>query len=102
MLHDEAAHIEDELYNTFKTWTLEQHVKFFNASGCIPEFIIKWTMISTIIAQGATKEKVTLLMAFKEYKDMFSEKIPIKSPPSRPYDHAIELKDLFVPQRAKT
>ena len=102
MLHDEAAHIEDELYNTFKTWTLEQHVKFFNASGCIPEFIIKWTMISTIIAQGATKEKVTLLMAFKEYKDMFSEKISIKSPPSRPYDHAIELKDLFVPQRAKT
>ena len=41
MLHDEAAHIEDELYNTSKTWTLEQWAKFFNTSGCITEFAIK-------------------------------------------------------------
>ena len=39
-------------------------------------------MISTIIAQGATKEKVTLPMAFKEYEDIFSEKTPMKLPPS--------------------
>ena len=77
MLHNEAAHIEDELYNTFKAWTPVQHAKFFNTSGCIPEFIIKWTTISMIITQGAAKEKVTLPTAFKEYKDIFSEKTPM-------------------------
>ena len=101
MLYDKAAHIEDELYNTFKTWTLEQRAKSFNASSCIPEFVIKWTTISTIIAQGATKEKVTLPIACKEYKDVFSEKTPTKLPPSQPYNHTIKLKDLFVPQWAK-
>ena len=82
MLHDKTAHIKDELYNTFKTWTLEQYVKFFNASGCILEFIIKQMTISTIIAQEAIKEKVTLPTAFKECEDMFSEKTPTKLLPS--------------------
>ena len=58
-------------------------------------------MISTIIAQGATKEKVTLPMAFKEYEDIFSEKTPMKLPPSWSHDHVIKLKDSFIPQRAK-
>ena len=72
MLYNEAAHIEDELYDTFKTWKLEQCTKSFNASSCILEFVIKQTTISTIIAQEATKEKVTLLTAVKEYEDIFS------------------------------
>ena len=76
MLHNEAAHIEDELYDTFKSWMLEQQAKFFNASSYILEFIIKWTTISIIIAQGATKEEVTFSTAFKEYEDVFSEKSP--------------------------
>ena len=101
MLHNEAAHIKDELYNTFKTWMLEQCAKFFNASSCVPEFVIKRTMILTIIAQGATKKKLTLPTAFKEYEDMFSEKTPTKLPPSQLYDHAIKLKDSLVPQWAK-
>ena len=98
MLHDEAAHIEEELYDTFKSWMPEQHAKFFNASSCIPEFIIKQTTISTIIAQGAAKEKVTLPTAFKEYKDVFSEKTPTKLPPSQSYNHVIKLKNSFVPK----
>ena len=101
MLHNEAAHIEDELYNTFKTWMLVQHAKFFNTSNCILELVIKWTTISTIIAQEAAKEKVILPTALKEYEDIFSEKTPTRLPPSWPYNHAIELKDLFVPQWAK-
>ena len=40
-------------------------------------------------------------MAFKEYEDVFSKKAPTKLPPSRSYDHAIKLKDLFVFQWAK-
>ena len=101
MLHNKAAHIENELYDTFKTWTLEQCAKFFNASSCVLEFVVKQMMISMIIAQGATKEKVTLPVAFKEYKDVFSEKTPTKLSPSWFYDHAIELKDLFILQWAK-
>ena len=101
MLHDKAAHIKDEPYNTFKTWTLEQCAKFFNTNGCIPEFVIKWTTISTIITQEAAKRKVTLPTAFKKYEDVFSEKITTKLPPSWPYDHAIKLKDSFIPQKAK-
>ena len=89
MLHDKAAHIEDELYNILKTWASKQHAKFFNTSGCILEFIMKWTMISTIITKGAIKEKVTLPVAFKEYEDIFSEKTSMKLPPSQSYDHAI-------------
>ena len=85
MLHNKVAHIKDELYDTFKTWTLIQCAKFFNTSGCILEFVIKWMTISMIIAQEATKEKVTLPMAFKEYKDVFSKK---KNPPNyHPLDH---------------
>ena len=102
MLYDEAAHIKDKLYNTFKTWAPEQCTKFFNTSGCIPEFVIKRTTISIIIAQGATKEKVTLPAAFRGYMDIFSEKTPMKLPPSRSYNHAINLKNSFVPQWAKT
>ena len=76
MLYDEAAHIEDELYDTFKTRALEQCAKFFHANSCLLEFVIKWMMISTIIAQGETKKKVALPSAFREYVDMFSEKNP--------------------------
>ena len=101
MLHDEAAHIKDELYDTFKPWMPEQCAKFFNASGCVLEFVIKWMTISTIIAQETNKEKVTLSMVFKKYEDVFLEKTPTKLPPSQPYDHAIKLKDSFVPQWAK-
>ena len=101
MLHDEAAHIEDELYDTFKTWVPEQHAKFFNTNGCVPEFVIKRTMISTIIAQGATKEKVMLPAAFREYADVFSKKTPTKLPPFWLYDHTIKLKDSFIPKWAK-
>ena len=53
------------------------------------------------ITQGAATEKITLPMAFREYKDVFSEKTPTRLPPSWPYDPAIELKDSFVPQWAK-
>ena len=40
MLYNKAAHIDDELYNTFKTWAPEQCTKFFNTSGCVLEFVI--------------------------------------------------------------
>ena len=96
MLHDKAAHIKDELYDTFKTWVPEQHTQFFNANGCVLEFVIKRMMISMIIAQEATKEKVTLPTAFREYTVIISKKTLMKLPPSWSYNHAIELKDLFI------
>ena len=34
-------------------------------------------------------------------KDIFSEKAPTKLPPSQLYDHAIKLKNLFIPTQAK-
>ena len=76
MLHNEAAHIKDELYDTFKTWAPEQHAKFFNASGGILEFIIKQMSISMIIAQGAMKEKIILPLTFREYIYVYSLKKP--------------------------
>ena len=101
MLHDEAACIKDELYITFKTWAAEQHAKFFNANGCISEFVIKRMTISMIIAQWSIKKKVTLPIPFREYTDIFSKKIPIELPLSQPYDHVIEFKDLFIPKQVK-
>ena len=40
-------------------------------------------------------------MAFKEYEDVFSKKTSTRLPPSWPYDHAIKLKNSFIPQWAK-
>ena len=102
MLYNKAAHIEDELYDIFKIWASEQYVKFFNANGCILKFVIKWmTTISMIIAQGATKE-VTLLLAFRKYTNIFSEKTPTNLSPSQSYNYAIELKDSFISKQFKT
>ena len=58
--------------------------------------------MATEIAQHFAKPKVDLPPAFKDYQDVFDEPKDGQLPPSRPFDHAIELDKEFVPKIAKT
>ena len=57
--------------------------------------------ISTDIAQQAKKAERELPETYKEFADIFSQKDTDGLPPSRPFDHAIQLEDSFTPRRAK-
>ena len=57
--------------------------------------------ISTDIAQQAKKAERELPDVYKEFADVFSQKDTDGLPPSRPFDHAIQLEDSFTPHRAK-
>ena len=48
------------------------------------------------------KTIITLQPAFREHVHVFSEQNPMKLPPSQFYNHAIELKDLFILKQFKT
>ena len=53
--------------------------------------------ISTNIAQQAKKAERELPDAYKEFADVFSQKDTDGLPPSRAFDHAIQLKETFTP-----
>ena len=58
------------------------------------------TTISTALAAKKEKEPIVLPPEFSNFADVFKKpKVPL--PPHRPFDHTIELDDLFVPCRAK-
>ena len=53
--------------------------------------------ISMDIAQQAKKAERELPNAYKEFADVFSQQDTDGLPPSRPFNHAIQLEDLFTP-----
>ena len=57
--------------------------------------------ISTDIAQQAKKAERELPDTYKEFADVFSQKDTDGLPPSRSFDHTIQLEDSFTPRRAK-
>ena len=58
---------------------------------------IRKMTISTDIAQQAKKAERELPKTYKEFADVFSQKDTDGLPPSRPFDHAIQLEDSFTP-----
>ena len=58
--------------------------------------------ISTNIAQQAKKAKRELPDAYKEFADVFSQKDTDGLPPSRTFNHAIQLEDTFIPRCTKS
>lgn len=56
------------------------------------------------MAQQAEKDNPTkgkLPMEYQVYQDVFEKKAAERFPEARPYDHAIDLKDDFVPKDCK-
>ena len=64
------------------------------------EHIHKSTL-STKLAIAAHKDEVTLPPQYSVYADVFSEQTFNALPPWRDFDHAIELKESFMPKVAK-
>ena len=58
---------------------------------------IRKMTISTDIAQQAKKAERELPETYKEFADVFSQKDTDGLPPSRSFDHAIQLEDSFTP-----
>ena len=58
---------------------------------------IRKMTISTDIAQQAKKAEKELPETYKEFADVFSQKDTDGLPPSRSFDHAIQLEDTFTP-----
>ena len=63
---------------------------------------IKKMTISTDIAQQAKKAERELPDIYKEFANVFSQKDINGLPPSRTFNHTIQLKDTFTPQHAKS
>ena len=64
------------------------------------EYICK-TTLSTELAIAVHKDEVTLPLQYSVYADVFSEQTFDTLPPQRDFDHAIDLKESFVPKVAK-
>ena len=64
--------------------------------------LYKLTMSTDLAMQAElTKPKKTLPAEYAEYAQVFSKEATDHVPPSRPYDHAINLDDSFVPKIRK-
>ena len=62
----------------------------------------KLTMSTDLAMQAeATKPKKTLPTEYVEYTHIFSKEATDHIPPSRPYDHAINLDESFIPKIGK-
>ena len=63
---------------------------------------IQKVTLSTEIAQFFKKEEVKLPPQYAQWKEVFDEPPDGELPPSRPFDHAIDLLPGFIPKIAKT
>ena len=62
---------------------------------------IRKTTLSTELAIAAHKDEVMLPPQYSVYANVFSEQTFDALPPQRDFDHAIELKESFMPKVAK-
>ena len=62
---------------------------------------IRKTMLATELAQQMKKPKVELPQPYADFRDVFEKKTIDELPPSRTFDHAIELNEEFSPKVAK-
>ena len=62
---------------------------------------IQKTTLSTELAIATQKNEVVLPLQYEDYADVFSKRTFDVLPPRQDFDHAIELKELFVPKVTK-
>ena len=75
--------------------------KFKKLDGKFTAVSVNKTTIATELAREVGMTEVKLPERYKEFSSVFSEEEAHRFPPSRPYDHAINLDDSFVPKVGK-
>ena len=114
MVHCQAATFDDDLRllitNLRQTqvilgmpWLQQKNprINWVNRTIETDDEHIRKTTLSTELAIAAQKDEVTLPLQYTEYADVFSERTFDILPPRRDFDHAINLKESFVPKVAK-
>ena len=64
-------------------------------------YLIRKTALATELAQQMEKPKAELPQSYVDFRDIFEKKTIDKLPPSRTFDHDIELNEGFSPKVAK-
>ena len=72
--------------------------KFKKLDGKFTAVSVNKTTITTELAREAGMTEVKLPERYEEFSSVFSEEEAHCFPPSRPYDHAINLDDSFIPK----
>ena len=75
--------------------------KFRKLDGKFTTVSVNKTTIATELAREAGMMEVKLPERYEEFSSVFSEEEAHRFPPSRPYDHAINLDDSFIPKVGK-
>ena len=65
--------------------------------------VVAWLTTATelAVAASAAKIKTTLPPEYSKFSSVFSKEATNHIPPSRPYDHEINLKESFIPKVRK-
>ena len=77
------------------------HIDWEKKTVTLDDEHIRKTTLSMELAIAAHKDEVTLPPQYSEYADVFSEQTFDALPPQRDFDHAIDLKESFMPKVAK-
>ena len=77
------------------------HIDWERKTVTLDTEYIRKTTLSTELAITMHKDEVTLPPQYSVYADVFSEQTFDTLPPRRDFDHAIDLKESFVPKVAK-
>ena len=86
---------------------MNPQIDWANGSIELPEHILRSLAISkvtfaTTLAQNVKdNEPHTIPLEYRDFRDVFDKAQTNQLPPSRSYDHAIELKSDFVPKNCK-
>ena len=75
--------------------------KFKKLDGKFTAVSVNKTTIATELTREAGMTEVKLPERYEEFSSVFSEEEAHHFPPSRPYNHAINLNDSFVPKVGK-
>ena len=76
-------------------------IDWVNKTISLDDEHIRKTTLSTELAIAANKDEVVLPSQYSEYANVFGEQMFNNLPPRQDFDHAIDLKDSFIPKVAK-
>ena len=77
------------------------HIDWEKKTVTLDDEHIRKTTLSMELAIAAHKDEVTLPPQYSEYANVFSEQTFDALPPQRDFDHAIDLKESFMPKVTK-
>ena len=76
-------------------------IDWVNKTISLDDKHIRKTTLSTELTIAADKDEVVLPPQYSKYADVFGEQMFNTLPPCRDFNHAIDLKDSFIPKVTK-